>query len=68
VPVESQGKFPIVSFRRAALYPAELRAREGLDSGTPPMRQRLAAEKKPIEGRHLISDIVPPLAAGDTGS
>jgi len=28
------------------------------------MRQRLAVEKKTNEGRHLISDIVLPLAAG----
>src|ERR1700681_3374757 len=42
---------PDLCLRRAALYPAELRAREGLDSGTPAMRQRLAVEKKPIEGR-----------------
>jgi hypothetical protein len=41
---------PDLCLRRAALYPAELRAREGLDSGTPPMRQRLAVAKT-IEGR-----------------
>jgi hypothetical protein len=35
---------PDLCLRRAALYPAELRAREGLDSGTPPTRQRLGAE------------------------
>jgi hypothetical protein len=47
---------PDLCLRRAALYPAELRAREDLDSGTPPMRQRLAAEKKTIEGRESSLD------------
>ena len=34
---------PDLCLRRAALYPAELRAREGLDSEMPTMRQRASA-------------------------